>query len=341
MNKVFLIRVSAALTFVFLLTGGLFLSRSHVASSPDFTALSSTHSVVLEVPEGASGSDIAKILLSAGVVKSFDAYFKLAVSDPRSSQVAPGSHRLDIGISAKSALAQLLDGKRIPNLVKVAEGAWTSEILAQLNKNGFTKKSLDAAISQIKLPKEFTGTEGFLFPAQYSFAKGVTALGALQSMVNRFSTEIATSGVLAGDSAFSPMQLLTIASIIQAEGDTQDFAKISRVIRNRLSTGMQLQMDTTVHYVLKSRGHVFLSSASTQVSSPYNTYRHYGLPPGPIGNPGKAAMVAAMNPANGDWIYFITVKPGDTRFTKSDAQFLMWKSEYEKNLRAGAFGAKQ
>ena len=72
-------------------------------------------------------------------------------------------------------------------------------------------------------------------------------------------------------------------------------------------------------------------------NSPYNTYRKYGLPPSPIGNPGTAAMKAALAPANGDWLYFITVKPGDTRFTKSHDEFLVWKNEYLKNLQAGAF----
>jgi UPF0755 protein len=100
---------------------------------------------------------------------------------------------------------------------------------------------------------------------------------------------------------------------------------------------MPLQLDTTVQYALKKRGSVFLSTKSTLINSPFNTYRRYGLPPAPIGNPGSAAMKAALTPAAGDWIYFITVKPGDTRFTKSHDEFLVWKNEYLKNLQAGAF----
>ena len=130
---------------------------------------------------------------------------------------------------------------------------------------------------------------------------------------------------------------LIIASLIQAEGDPKDFAKISRVIYNRLKTGMPLQLDTTVQYVLKKRGSVFLSTKSTLIDSPYNTYKSYGLPPTPIGNPGVLAMKAALAPEPGDWLYFITVKPGDTRFTKSHDEFLIWKNEYLKNLKAGAF----
>jgi UPF0755 protein len=132
-----------------------------------------------------------------------------------------------------------------------------------------------------------------------------------------------------------------MASIIQAEGKTQDFTKISRVIRNRLEKGMPLQMDSTVHFVEKARGNIFLSTQSTLLKSDYNTYRKYGLPPGPICNPGFDALFASVNPADGDWIYFITVAPGDTRFTASIDQFSAWKIEYKKNLRAGLFGSSK
>ena len=149
-------------------------------------------------------------------------------------------------------------------------------------------------------------------------------------MVDRFSKEASSIGLKSEKD-------LIVASLIQAEGDPKDFAKISRVIYNRLKIGMPLQLDTTVQYILKKRGSVFLSTKSTLINSPYNTYRKYGLPPTPIGNPGIEAMKAALTPAEGDWLYFITVKPGDTRFTKSHDEFLIWKNEYLKNLKAGAF----
>ena len=104
---------------------------------------------------------------------------------------------------------------------------------------------------------------------------------------------------------------------------------------------MPLQMDSTVHYIQKLRGNIFLSTKSTLIKSEYNTYRKYGLPPGPIGNPGAAAMLAAVNPEPGDWTYFITVAPGETRFTSALDQFNVWKAEYKKNLRAGVFGSEK
>jgi UPF0755 protein len=149
------------------------------------------------------------------------------------------------------------------------------------------------------------------------------------------------AGFFDSKSTFSPQQLLTIASLLQAEGNTEDFRKISQVVRNRLKVGMPLQFDSTVHYVKKSRGSVFLSTKSTYISSPYNTYRKYGLPPGPINNPGLAAMRAATNPTTGNWLYFITVAPFDTRFTSDIKQFNEWKVEYKKNLRAGEFRSEK
>jgi UPF0755 protein len=100
---------------------------------------------------------------------------------------------------------------------------------------------------------------------------------------------------------------------------------------------MPLQLDATVHYVKKLRGEIFLSTNSTLIKSPYNTYRNYGLPPTPIGNPGADAIAAALKPAVGDWLYFVTVAPGDTRFTRSHDEFLTWKALFVKNRKAGAF----
>jgi UPF0755 protein len=156
-------------------------------------------------------------------------------------------------------------------------------------------------------------------------------------MIDRFTKDPIAGSILKGSNLFKGLQLLTIASIIQAEGDSQDFEKVSRVIYNRLAIDMPLQMDSTVHYVKKVRGEIFLSRNSTLLNSPYNTYRRYGLPPGPIGNPGNEAISAALNPAVGDWLYFITVAPGDTRFTSDISEFNSWKALYTKNRKAGAF----
>lgn len=335
-----LIRVVAAFLFVALLSLSIHTVRSNVSSAPDFpTANLGANSpvVVVEIPAGASGSAVAQILYENKVTKSALAYFRAAVGDPRSAKVAPGAHELNVGISARQALSQLLDPTRIPNLIKVFEGGWKSEVIDSLVKYGFTKRDIDTAFKKVVLPAGFSNAEGLLFPAQYSFPAGTSALDAVQSMVDRFSDEETGQRLLAAKGKYSPAQLLTIASLIQAEGGAGDFYKVSRVIRNRLEISMPLQLDATVHYVKKLRGEIFLSTNSTLIKSPYNTYRNYGLPPTPIGNPGNDAIAAALKPADGDWLYFITVAPGDTRFTRSHDEFLTWKALFVKNRKAGVF----
>ena len=332
-----IIRVFLALVLIVVMTGGLVVVRRAAIRVADFPAQTAQQEVTIEIPAGASGDVIAKSLFVAKVVASAESFYRLAVQDPRAATIAPGLHQIQRHIPATVALTQLLDPKRIPNLVIVKEGAWRSEVITALISWGFIRSEIEKALKVVKVPKGFTSVEGIYFPAQYSFPTGTTALSALQSMIDRFAVEAKTTGLSTSSGKFTSAQLLTIASIAQAEGDLGDFPKITRVIFNRLKIGMPLQMDTTVHYIKKSRGRIFLSLTSTKIDSPYNTYLHYGLPPTPIGNPGRAAIEAALNPAAGEWTFFITVKPGDTRFTSSASEFNNWKNEYEKNAKAGLF----
>ncbi|CAB5239694.1 unannotated protein [freshwater metagenome] len=332
------IRVSLSLLMVAVITFGLHSLRTGASTQNDFPCtLDSPSEVSIEIPSGASGSAIAKILFDAGVVKSSASFFKMAVSKAEATGISPGSHRIEIQICAEDALKQLLDTTRIENLIKISEGEWNSEIVKKMIAAGFSQPELISALKDVTLPAGITSPEGVLFPAQYSFGKGTTALEAIQNMVDRFSQESTLIGFNNGYEKYSQKDLLTIASIIQAEGNTKDFTKIARTIYNRLRIDMPLQLDSTVHYITGVRGSIFLSTKATTIKSPYNTYKRYGLPPAPIGNPGVAALRAAISPEQGDWIYFITVAPGDTRFTASSDQFLKWKVEYIRNRRAGAF----
>jgi UPF0755 protein len=333
-------RLVAAGLVIVLFTFSLFLMRSQSSSAPDFNDAQSVQDlpeVIVEIPNGATGSQIATILFDSGVVKSSQAYFRVAVGDARSQKVAPGSHRMTLKISARQALDQLLDPDRIPNLIRVAEGAWKSEVEKAFITYGFTQQEVKKAFSLLKLPKGFSKSEGLIFPAQYSFPQGTSAQAAAQSMIDRFSDDPYGRKLLQGNKDFSAQQLLTIASIVQAESTNEDFSKVARVIYNRLNIGMPLQMDSTVHFIMQARGDIFLSRKSTTLNSPYNTYRKFGLPPGPISSPSSDAIKATLEPIQGDWLYFITVAPGDTRFTASFDEFSSWKVEYTKNRKAGAF----
>ena len=339
MNRRPLLRVVAALLASLLAIYSLSIFKSGPKSAADFdcAAQSDPRTVSIDVASGETGSEIARELFNKEVTASSEIFFRLAVADPKAQLIAPGVHIIDTQICAEQALAQLLDSKRIAGLIAVSEGAWISEIKKLFIKAGYPQAEVKAAFIGAAVPKPFTQLEGLLFPAQYSFAQGTKADVALRGMIERGIAEAEKAGFLSEKSRYSPQQLLIIASIIQAEGGDGDFTKVSRVIYNRLKIGMPLQMDSTVHFVMESRGDIFLSTKSTLINSPYNTYRKYGLPPGPIGNPGLNAMKAALSPAAGDWLYFITVAPRDTRFTSSLEEFNTWKVLYKKNLRAGKF----
>ena len=335
------LRGIAGVITAFLIIGLIHVVKPGTTSATDFPCSSNSGaSVSIDVKSGETGSEIATELADKGVTASFGAFFRVAVGDPRSGSIAPGLHLVDTHLCAAEALTQLLDSSRIKNLLAVNEGAWNSEIRSSLREIGFAKNEIALAFSQARKPMGFISLEGLLFPAQYSFDTSTSVSTILSSMMERSLTEMTKAGIFASKEKFTPAQLLTIASLVQAEGDVKDYPKISQVVRNRISKGMPLQFDSTVHYIKGTRGSVFLSTQSTFINSPYNTYRHYGLPPTPINNPGADALYAAVHPEKGAWLYFITVAPGDTRFTDSIDEFYLWKALYKKNLRAGKFGGK-
>ena len=332
------LRGLAGVVLAIAIIGFLDFVKPGTSSAPDFECISSDlGSANINVNEGETGASIAAELEEQGVVKSSESFFRVAVSDARAASIAPGVHLIDRGICAADALTQLLDSKRIANLIAINEGAWVSEIKSRLLKIGFTKTEIKESFAAVEPPKGFKSLEGLLFPSQYSFAEETPLSEILRTIVDRGISEIEKSGIAQGSEKFSAAELLTIASLIEAEADPVDYPKVSQVVRNRLKVGMPLQFDSTVHYIMELRGSIFLSTKSTLLKSPYNTYRNYGLPPTPINNPGRLAMDAAVNPEAGDWLYFITVAPGDTRFTASFSQFNDWKVLYKKNLRSGKF----
>lgn len=337
------LRVLIALIAVGILTTILRALHHGPAAAPDFMVGQAGSAVVITIADGETGSQLAEKLFQQGVVKSALAYFRIAVGDPRSATVAPGDHLIETRIPAKEALSQLLDKDRIQGLINVADGARLAEVVTEMIDAGFNKTDVSQALIKVKLPlaTKNTSPEGFLYPAHYSFARGTTAEQALRKMISTFTLQTSSIDFTKIIEGYSGYQLVIIGSLIQAEADPQDYARVARVIYNRLAINMPLQLDTTVQYLLHRRGEITLALKDTKIRSAYNTYQRYGLPPGPIGSPTLAALEAALNPAVGDWLYFITVAPGDTRFTKSHTEFLGWKREYQQNVKAGLFKVKQ
>lgn len=200
---------------------------------------------------------------------------------------------------------------------------------------GSTEKCLGKA--HLDLPSAARGNpEGYLFPATYPLREKATPESVLRYMVDtakkRFSRRPITAG--AQRNPMTLYQTVTMASIVQSEAATrEEMGKVARVIVNRMQRGMPLQMDSTLNYAM-DRFTLNTTNADTKIDSPYNTYRRMGLPPTPIANPGSEAMRAVLNPTPGDWLYFVTVKPGDTRFAATYAEHLRNVAEFNR-LRAG------
>lgn len=244
-----------------------------------------------------------------------------------------------------AAVLLLLGGGRAgqSESLVIPEGWRATQVYEAIDKAlalppGSTQKSL--ARAHLPLPSDAGGNpEGYLFPATYPLPdkEKTTPEQLLATMVDTANRRFARAPVAAGAqrNAMNAYQAVTIASIVQAEAATkEDMGKVARVVFNRLERGMPLQMDSTLNYAL-GRSSLRTTSADTRLDSPYNSYQRMGLPPTPIDNPGEDALRAAINPPAGDWLYFVTVKPGDTRFTADYAEHQRNVAEFNRNQRSG------
>jgi UPF0755 protein len=290
-----------------------------------------TGKVVVTIPKGADGTQIANLLEEKGVVKSADAFYQLALKDSRYQAVQAGAFALKKEMSADAALGALVDkANRVQNTVTIPEGSRVGEIVTAIAKGSDIKQS--ALLAALKKPETLglpsvanNNPEGYLFPATYTVEPGTTATELLRQMVAK-TLSVAKQldiGTRAKALGLTGEQILTVASILEYEAKKDsDYPKVARVLYNRLAAPMRLQLDSTVSYVSKRKGDVFTTDAERADPSAYNTYTHDGLPPGPIGSPGEKTIEAALNPAQGSWLYFVAVNldTGETIFSNTFAE---------------------
>lgn len=327
-------RIVALVVVAALLFGGYkgyqLVSDRFFSSAEDYTGQGSG-SVVVTIPSGASGQQIATILFDAGVVKSADAFYQLALTDPRFQAVQAGSFTLRKQMSADWAMRELTDkNNSAVSKVTIPEGSRVGQIVTAIAENtDITEEDLTAALDDpesLGLPKVANlNPEGYLFPATYEVAPGTTATELLRQMVKK-TVDVATSldiGTRAKALGLTGEQVLTVASILEFEGKLDDdYPKIARVLYNRIDDGMPLQLDSTVSYVSGREGDVWTTPEERANPSLYNTYANPGLPPGPIGSPGEKTIEAALNPAEGTWLYFLAtdLETGETTFSNTYAE---------------------
>ena len=328
------------IALVVLIGVGVFLGVRLVGGGSNDYPGPGTGEATVQVLPGDSARDIGQALEAADVVKSADAFVDAAAANDASRGLQPGFYLLMQQMSAEGALDRMLDpSSRVLSQVTLPEGLRLTESLetlaagTQIPLEELTATAQNGAA--IGLPAYANNNaEGFLFPARYDIQPNDTATSVLSMLVTRFA-QSADAVNLEGRAAgvgLTPYQALIVASLLEAEAHPEDFARVARVVYNRLAAGMPLQFDSTVNYAL-NRDTVAVSLADLEVESPYNTYKYTGLPPAPIGSPGEQAMEAALSPAEGDWLYFVTVNPdtGETKFTASYDEFLQFKEELKAN----------
>ncbi len=305
-----------------LVAGGYFVARDSI---DDFISRfqvedyegSGGPTVQITIEPGDTGSDVARKLVEADVIKSFDAIYRdMIAADPT---FYPGVYEYPSQIPGSVALQILLSNtNKVVVQTTIPEGLTIAEILPRLEEDlGLAEEDLAKAIENAmeRVPESAPTIEGFLFPATYTFNPGVSADVVINTMLDRMEAELADYDLTLKES----MSVLTLASIVQLEGLIQeDFFKISRVFANRLDRSIPLQSDPTVKYYYEGSIDSFQQGMADE-ANPFNTYYNPGLPPGPIASPGSLAIEATLRPAEGNWLYFVSINliTGETVFSET------------------------
>ncbi|WP_329407909.1 endolytic transglycosylase MltG [Streptomyces sp. NBC_00704] len=324
--------------------------KNRYSAAPDFAGAGTAQTVSVQVPKGSGGADIGRLLKEAGVVKSVDAFVSACTSNPDGGKIQAGAYILKKQMSAKSAVAMMLDPKSQANVL-VTPGQRNVAVYRGIDAKlglapGTTRKVAESKHASLGLP-EWAGDnedikdplEGFLFPGTYDAAKGMKPETVLKAMVDHANDVYGAYDFAAKAKALkldSPLQVVTVASLVQAEGKTHDdYRKMAEVVYNRLKptndqTNQLLQFDSTFNY-LKGESKIHISESEINKNKdPYNTYTNKGLPPGPIGNPGEDALKATLNPTSAGWIYFVaTDGKSNTEFAKTYAEFKRLKEKFD------------
>ncbi|WP_159796952.1 endolytic transglycosylase MltG [Puerhibacterium puerhi] len=289
--------------------------------------------VEVEIPAGATGAEMGQVLKDAGVVASVEAFKQAFGENPQAAGIQPGVYQLLTEMKASDAVAALAKNEKLETRVTIPEGFTAEQVLERIaSVTTISRADLDAAVADptsIGLPAEADGTvEGWLSPATYTVQPDDTAQTLLSQMVARTVSELDELGVAAEDRH----EVLTEASIVEREAPDDYRGQVARVIDNRLERGEPLGMDAIDAYGLRKPASEITRDEFNDPDLPYASRVHQGLPPTPIGNPGRASIEAVVHPPAGDWLWYVTVNldTGETKFTDNYDEFQQLKQEYQE-----------
>ncbi len=297
-------------------------------------------SLVVDVPEGATTSDVSNILEADGVIPNAT-FFRYYTQFENIEGFQAGVYTFQLNSSVEEAVAVLEAGPKPPVFQRftVPEGLWTEEIIARLAIEipSVSEQDLRAALASGEVPDRYrppeqTSWEGLLFPDTYQVSENPSATEALTKMADEFSRVTAELGYGAAETSlgYSAYEVLIVASLVESEAKLdEERGLIASVIYNRLDEGWVLGIDATCIYGAGDR-RVQLTDEVLHQETQYNCRDHVGLPPTPISAPGRASLEAAINPEESDYFYYVLASPdGRHNFAENEEEFEAFKAEAE------------
>lgn len=293
--------------------------------------------VNVKIQEGLPTAEIADRLVEKGVIGSSLKFRILARLRGYDDKLRPGSYTFTLDMPYDEVFAKLLTGEKKLIKFTVPEGFGVKEIAERLynldlvNREEFLKAAEDFSPYEYmrKRKNVFFAAEGFLFPDTYTVESDMEIDELLDLMASTFDQKLKPEmRVQAEKMGLSVYDLITLASLVEREVRfPEDRPIVAQVLLKRLKTNMPLQTDATLQYLMDAPKEE-VSIADTQIDSPYNTYQHVGLPPGPIANPGMASIEAVLNPAESDYLYFVADRSGHNHYAYTYEEHLNLVNRY-------------
>ena len=305
----------------------------YVPINPD-----SKETVFFTVQKGWSDNEIAANLQKLKIIRSSYFFKFYAILSLKNSQLQAGDYSLSPKMSAHDIVDKMAQGDIIKDNVVIPEGWSINDIGKYLESKGVCKQDYFISITKKDYSKTFSflsdkpksaDLEGYLFPDTYEIGKGETCDNLLNSMLENFDQKLTPAlRMEIKTQKKSIFNIVTMASLLEKEVKTLSDKKIvSGILWKRIAIGMPLQLDATINYIT-SKSDASVTIKDTKIDSPYNTYKYYGLPKGPISNPGLDSISAAIYPTKTSYLYYLT--DGKTIFSETLAQHIRAGSEVKK-----------
>jgi UPF0755 protein len=286
--------------------------------------------VFVDIPRGTSRWGVSGILAQNDVIRSRLAFALFSQWHFRKPLEA-GEYYFDQPVDSREVFWKIARGRTFVHIVSIPEGFTMFDIAGEFERQGICPRADFLAAAHdtslvADLAPQAPSLEGFLFPSTYEFTRHTTCQQAAKRMVQNFRAvweTLTASGTPPQADGLTPNQLVTLASLVERETpNAEERPLVAGVFYNRLRRGSPLQCDPTVQYAMALAGHPDknVRPQDLRIDSPYNTYQHAGLPPGPIANPGEASLRAALAPAQTNYLYFVANDQGGHFFSSTLAE---------------------